>query len=141
MLRGRQRSVAAKNKQARDRFSGCCDLPRTGRTRACGGTSRLEFFLRARARRKLRNCVTWGRKSAKGRNVTPPENLFCPESVNETSVNCNRPFRPLTFFQTGQDTRANQTRSGHPDEHAKPTRVHATSATRNTHLASRHTNL
>ena len=30
----------------------------------------------------LRNEVTWGRKSAKGRNVTPPENLFCAESVS-----------------------------------------------------------
>ena len=34
----------------------------------------------------LRSCVTWGRKSAKGRNVTPPENLFCAESVIPTTV-------------------------------------------------------
>jgi hypothetical protein len=39
------------------------------------------FLFARRYERKFANCVTWGRKSAKGRNVTPPENLFCPESV------------------------------------------------------------
>ena len=55
----------------------------TRSARVDGGISRLYFFLRARCARdeNLRSCVTWGRKSAKGRNVTPPENLFCAESV------------------------------------------------------------
>ena len=39
------------------------------------------FFARAARAENLRNGVTWGRKSARGCNVTPPENLFCPESV------------------------------------------------------------
>ena len=39
------------------------------------------FFARCARAENLRNGVTWGRKSARGCNVTPPENLFCPESV------------------------------------------------------------
>ena len=53
-----------------------------------GGITKSYFFFAE----NLRNGVTWGRKSARGCNVTPPENLFCPESVvslGRTSDECS----------------------------------------------------
>ena len=66
VLRGRQRSVAAKTSKQEIVFLAVAICPGPGRTRACGGISRLIIPLRAPLRTKICELRNVGPKICKG---------------------------------------------------------------------------